>query len=135
MSQQTKRKEFPKDAIALKFNGAPVDLNRGLPDDAEPEVIFLDSEEGLEILRHSTRDLMAQRCRSSNTGAQLTIGPPIENGFYYDIDVDVTFTPEDLKTIEARMKNSPKRNTPSSARTSPARTLWPFSGKGARTTR
>ncbi len=109
MSQQTKRKDFPKDAIALKFNGSPVDLYRDLPDDAEPEVIFLDSEEGLEILRHSTAHLMAQAVQELYPGAQLTIGPPIENGFYYDIDVDVTFTPEDLKKIEARMKKLAKK--------------------------
>ena len=109
MSQQTQQKDFPKDAIALKIGGAPADLNRGLPDDAEPEFILLDSEEGLEILRHSTAHLMAQAVQELYPGAQLTIGPPIENGFYYDIDVDVTFTPEDLKTIEARMKKLAKK--------------------------
>ncbi|MCE2453374.1 MAG: threonine--tRNA ligase, partial [Nitrospinae bacterium] len=100
---------MPKNAIALKIDGAPVDLNRGLPDDAEPEFILLDSEEGLEILRHSTAHLMAQAVQELYPGAQLTIGPPIENGFYYDIDVDVTFTPEDLKSIEARMKKLAKK--------------------------
>ena len=109
MSQQTKSKDFPKDAIALKIGGEPVDLNRGHPDDSEPEFILLDSDEGLEILRHSTAHLMAQAVQELYPGAQLTIGPPIENGFYYDIDVDVTFTPEDLKTIEARMKKLAKK--------------------------
>lgn len=109
MSQQTKQKDLPNNAIALKIDGAPVDLNRGLPDDAEPEFILLDSEEGLEILRHSTAHLMAQAVQELYPGAQLTIGPPIENGFYYDIDVDVTFTPEDLKSIEARMKKLAKK--------------------------
>ena len=109
MSQQTKPKDLPKDAIAQKIDGAPVDLNRDLPDNAEPEFILLDSEEGLEILRHSTAHLMAQAVQELYPGAQLTIGPPIENGFYYDIDVDVTFTPEDLKSIEARMKKLAKK--------------------------
>ena len=109
MSQQTKQKDLPKDAVALKIGGSPVDWNRDLPEDAEPEFILLDSAEGLEILRHSTAHLMAQAVQQLYPGAQLTIGPPIKNGFYYDIDVDVTFTPEDLKSIEARMKKLAKK--------------------------
>ena len=104
MSRQTDLKNFPEDVIALRLDGEAVDLNRGLPDDARPEFISLDSEEGLEILRHSTAHLMAQAVRELYPGAQLTIGPPIENGFYYDIDVDAAFTPDDLKKIERRMK-------------------------------
>ena len=104
MSRQTDLKDFPEDVIALRLDGEAVDLNRGLPDDARPEFIPLDSEEGLEILRHSTAHLMAQAVRELYPGAQLTIGPPIENGFYYDIDVDAAFTPDDLKKIERRMK-------------------------------
>ncbi len=104
MSRQTDLKDFPEDVIALRLDGEAVDLNRGLPDDARPEFIPLDSQEGLEILRHSTAHLMAQAVRELYPGAQLTIGPPIENGFYYDIDVDAAFTPDDLKKIERRMK-------------------------------
>ena len=104
MSRQTDLKDFPEDVIALRLDGEVVDLNRDLSDDARPEFISLDSEEGLEILRHSTAHLMAQAVRELYPGAQLTIGPPIENGFYYDIDVDAAFTPDDLKKIERRMK-------------------------------
>ena len=104
MSRQTDLKDFPEDVIALRLDGEAVDLNRDLSDDARPEFISLDSEEGLEILRHSTAHLMAQAVRELYPGAQLTIGPPIENGFYYDIDVDAAFTPDDLKKIERRMK-------------------------------
>ena len=104
MSQPADRKDFPEDAIALRLDGAAVDLNRDLPGDARPEFISLDSEEGLEILRHSTAHLMAQAVRELYPGARLAIGPPIESGFYYDIDVDAAFTPDDLKKIEGRMK-------------------------------
>ena len=104
MSQPADRKDFPEDAIALRLDGAAVDLNRDLPGDARPEFISLDSEEGLEILRHSTAHLMAQAVRELYPGARLAIGPPIESGFYYDVDVDAAFTPDDLKKIEGRMK-------------------------------
>ncbi len=112
MSGQTRIEDFPENAVALKFHGAAVDLHRDLPDDAEAEFILLDSEEGLEILRHSTAHLMAQAVRELYPGAQLTIGPPIENGFYYDIDVDAAFTPEDLKKIEKRMKKLASKKCP-----------------------
>jgi threonyl-tRNA synthetase len=87
---------------------APVawDLDRPLPDVDGPidlDTIAADSDEGRAILRHSTAHLMAQAVTDLFPGAKWAIGPPIEDGFYYDFDVARPFTPEDLEAIEARM--------------------------------
>jgi threonyl-tRNA synthetase len=88
---------------------APVawDLDRPLPDDVagpiELDTIAADTDEGRAILRHSTAHLMAQAVTDLFPGAKWAIGPPIEDGFYYDFDVERPFTPEDLEAIEARM--------------------------------
>ena len=103
MTVQSKLKKPPKDAIAVKVDGEVVDLDRPVPSDAEIEFVSIDSEDGLGILRHSTAHLMAQAVLELFPGAQLTIGPPIGNGFYYDIDFERSFTPEDLLEIEKRM--------------------------------
>ncbi|MEE9275294.1 MAG: threonine--tRNA ligase, partial [bacterium] len=76
------------------------------------EYVSLDSEEGLEILRHSTAHLMAQAVLELYPGSLLTIGPPIESGFYYDIDYERPFTPEDLEKIEGRMGEIAERRLP-----------------------
>ncbi|GGI05005.1 threonine--tRNA ligase [Egicoccus halophilus] len=81
----------------------PWDLDREVPDGAELEGILADSEEGRAILRHSTAHVMAQAVTDLFPNAKWAIGPPIENGFYYDFDVERPFTPEDLDKIEARM--------------------------------
>ncbi len=91
------------DVIAAKVNGAPVDLDRPLNSDCALEWIRLDSPEGLDILRHSTAHLMAQAVQSLFPGTQVTIGPTIEDGFYYDFKRDESFTPEELERIESRM--------------------------------
>ncbi|MDP6277080.1 MAG: threonine--tRNA ligase [Nitrospinota bacterium] len=89
-----------------------VDLDSVPPSGAAVEYVTLDSQEGLEILRHSTAHLMAQAILELFPGAQLTIGPPIDSGFYYDIDLDRSFVPEDLKEIEKRMSKLAKRGFP-----------------------
>jgi threonyl-tRNA synthetase len=81
----------------------PWDLDREVPDGAEVAGILADSEEGRAILRHSTAHVMAQAVTDLFPGAKWAIGPPVENGFYYDFDVERPFTPEDLEKIEARM--------------------------------
>ncbi len=90
--------------IAAKIDGAPVDLERALSKDCSLDWIALDSPEGLDILRHSTAHLMAQAVQSLFPGTQVTIGPTIEDGFYYDFKREASFTPEELEKIEARMR-------------------------------
>ncbi len=90
--------------IAAKIDGVLVDLDRPLSRDCALDWIPLDSAEGLDILRHSTAHLMAQAVQSLFPGTQVTIGPTIEGGFYYDFKRDKSFTPEEIDRIEARMR-------------------------------
>jgi threonyl-tRNA synthetase len=96
--------------IAAKIDGRPVDLNRPLEADCSVEWISMESPDGLEILRHSTAHLMAHAVQSLFPGTQVTIGPTIEDGFYYDFKREQAFTPEELKTIETRMADLAKSN-------------------------
>lgn len=91
------------DIIAAKVDGRPVDLNRPVEQDCSLEWISIDSPDGLDVLRHSTAHLMAQAVQSLFPGTQVTIGPTIEDGFYYDFKRDQAFTGEELEKIEARM--------------------------------
>jgi threonyl-tRNA synthetase len=93
-----------KASLAGKINGNLVDLSTVLPDAAHVELITGKSPESLEIIRHSTSHLMAQAVKSLFPNAQVTIGPAIESGFYYDFDVDSPFSPEDLQKIEDKMR-------------------------------
>jgi threonyl-tRNA synthetase len=99
-------------AVAVRVNGDLLDLNRPLDHDSEIEVVGPDDEEALDILRHSTSHIMAEAVRSLFPGVKVTIGPSIENGFYYDFDYDKSFTPEDLPKIEKRMKEIIKKKEP-----------------------
>ena len=103
-------KRLAKAAIAARVNGTQVDVTRPLTDDCELSIITVDSEEGHEILWHSTSHLMAQAVKELYPEAQIAIGPPIENGFYYDIDVEEPFSDEDLEKIEERMEEIVERN-------------------------
>ncbi|MDX1510586.1 MAG: threonine--tRNA ligase, partial [Nitriliruptorales bacterium] len=90
--------------VAATVNGEEWDLDRPLPDgDVEIAPIAADTEQGRAILRHSVAHLMAQAVTDLFPGAKWAIGPPVENGFYYDFDVERPFTAEDLEAIEARM--------------------------------
>ncbi|WEV52261.1 threonine--tRNA ligase [Bifidobacterium sp. ESL0704] len=93
-----------KNIIAVRLNGKPRDLYTPLHDGDTVEPIALDSEDGLAIMRHSATHVMAQAVQEIRPDAKLGIGPAIENGFYYDFDVDKPFTPDDLKEIDKRMK-------------------------------
>ncbi|WEV59888.1 threonine--tRNA ligase [Bifidobacterium sp. ESL0728] len=93
-----------KNIIAVRLNGKPRDLYTPLHDGDTVEPIALDSEDGLAIMRHSATHVMAQAVQEIRPDAKLGIGPAIDNGFYYDFDVDKPFTPEDLKEIDKRMK-------------------------------
>ncbi|MBO8164411.1 MAG: threonine--tRNA ligase [Brevibacillus sp.] len=102
-----------KKAVAGKLNGKVVDLYTPINEDAKVEVLTLDSPEGLEVYRHSTAHLLAQAVkRLYGQEVKLGIGPVIENGFYYDMDIPVSLTPEDLGKIEAEMEKIVKENLP-----------------------
>ncbi|HEV8341830.1 MAG TPA: threonine--tRNA ligase [Candidatus Binatia bacterium] len=90
--------------IAARIDGVLVDLERALSEDCTLEWISLDSPEGLDILRHSTAHLMAHAVQSLFPGTQVTIGPTIEDGFYYDFKRVGSFAPEELEKIEERMR-------------------------------
>ena len=93
------------DAIAANLDGHPVDLSTPLVQDAELSFIDISSDEGREILRHSTSHVMAQAVKALYPNIKVTIGPSIENGFYYDFDYENTFSPEDLDKIERKMQD------------------------------
>ncbi|MFH1124681.1 MAG: threonine--tRNA ligase [Pseudomonadota bacterium] len=90
--------------VAVRVNGEKRDLSGPVGAESELEPIFLESEEGLEILRHSTSHVMAMAVRGLFPGVKVTIGPAIENGFYYDFDYERPFKEEDLPEIEKRMQ-------------------------------
>ena len=92
-----------KEVIAYFINGQARDLYRELHDGDTVEAITIDSEMGLNILRHSCTHVMAQAVKQIRPNVKYGIGPFIENGFYYDFGVDEPFTPEDLKAIEKYM--------------------------------
>ena len=96
--------------IAAKLNGSPVDLSRALDEDCSVEWVSIDSPEGLDVLRHSTAHLMAQAVQSLFPGTQVTIGPTIRDGFYYDFKRETPFTPEEIAKIEQRMEELARAN-------------------------
>ena len=93
-----------KKALAGKLNGTMYDLKRPIEMDGTIEIITQDQPEALEILRHSTAHLMAQAIKRLYKDVKLGVGPVIEGGFYYDIDLEQSLTPEDLPLIEKEMK-------------------------------
>jgi threonyl-tRNA synthetase len=95
---------FRKIAIAAKLDGRTVDLARPVDQDCTLDFVAADSPEGLEVLRHSSAHLMAQAVQGLFPGTQVTIGPTIQDGFYYDFKSDHTFSTEDLERIEKRMQ-------------------------------
>ncbi len=101
-------------ALAVKVNGRSEDLNSvrslGVEDVVEP--ITYDSDEGREIYRHSTSHVMAHAVKTLFPDAKVAIGPAIRDGFYYDFDIDRTFTPEDLAAIEKEMEKIVRRDPP-----------------------
>ena len=103
-----------KAAVAAVVNGEEWDLGRALPDGAEVAIITGDSAEGRHVLRHSTAHVMAQAVTQLFDGAKFSIGPAIENGFYYDFDLPggKTFSDDDLTAIEAKMAEIIKADQP-----------------------
>jgi threonyl-tRNA synthetase len=98
--------------IAGKVNGEMRDLSFPISESSEVEFISIDSEKGLDILRHSASHIMAQAVQEVFKGAKVAIGPAIENGFYYDFDYTRPFTIEDLEAIENKMQEIIDRDYP-----------------------
>lgn len=102
-----------KKAVAGKKDGKVVDLYTALDEDAAIEIVTLDSADGLEVYRHSTAHLLAQAVkRLYGKEVKFGIGPVIEDGFYYDMDIPVSLSPEDLSKIEAEMEKIVKEDLP-----------------------
>ena len=93
-----------KAALAGKVDGKLVDTSHVINADAQLSIITEKSDEGLEVIRHSAAHLLAQAVKALYPAAQITIGPVIDDGFYYDIDCETRFTPEVLAAIEAKME-------------------------------
>jgi len=98
-----------RDVVVARVNGQLRDLAWILADGDEVEPVSSDSPDGRSVIRHSTAHVMAQAVQEAFAEAKLGIGPPIENGFYYDFLLDRAFTPEDLKKIESRMRDIVKQ--------------------------
>lgn len=94
-----------RNACSCKINGAVKDLRTVVDADCEFEVLTFDDEDGKRTFNHTASHVMAQAVKRLYPNAKLTIGPAIENGFYYDFDVETSFGPEDLEKIEKEMKN------------------------------
>ena len=101
-----------KAALAGKVDNKLVDLSHIVETDANVAIVTAKDPEALELIRHSTSHLMAQAVKELYPTAEVTIGPAIENGFYYDFKFERAFTPEDLEKIEARMKELVKKDIP-----------------------
>ncbi|MBL8482786.1 MAG: threonine--tRNA ligase [Rhodocyclaceae bacterium] len=108
-----------KAALAGKVDGRLVDLSHRVEADARVAIVTERDAEGLDLIRHSTAHLLAYAVKELFPDAQVTIGPVIEHGFYYDFSYKRPFTPEDLAAIEARMQELSKRDLPVS------REVWP----------
>jgi threonyl-tRNA synthetase len=105
-------RRLAKDALAGKINGKVVDVYTPVPDGAKIEIVTPKSEEGIDTIRHSTAHLMAHAVQELFPGTQVTIGPVIENGFYYDFGTDRPFTDDDLRRIEEKMEEIARRDLP-----------------------
>ncbi|MEG7333674.1 threonine--tRNA ligase [Bacillus sp. 0102A] len=101
-----------KKSLAGKLNGEEIDLKMPINEDGKVEIITEGSEEGLQIMRHSTAHLLAQAIKRIYKDVKFGVGPVIENGFYYDVEMEEAITPEDLPKIEKEMKKIVNANLP-----------------------
>ncbi len=107
------RGKVPRDVVAVRAGGKVIDLHTPFDAGAEFEPVKADEPEGLEVIRHSTAHVMADAVQRLFPGTQVTIGPAVEDGFYYDFDrPDGPFTDEDLRRIEGAMAELAKADTP-----------------------
>ncbi|HEX7037349.1 MAG TPA: threonine--tRNA ligase [Pseudomonadales bacterium] len=105
-------KSLAKAAVAVRVNGKLIDLYLPIEQDATVEIVTRDSKDGVELLRHDAAHVMAEAVKELYPETQVTIGPTIENGFYYDFAREEPFTPEDLEKIEQRMREIVARDEP-----------------------
>ena len=105
-------KDLTDQIVAGRVDGQLVDLNTPLERSVSVDFVSLDSEDGLNILRHSTSHVMAYAVKELFKGVKVSIGPSIEKGFYYDFDYEGSFTPDDLARIEEKMAELVKRDIP-----------------------
>ena len=103
-------KKLGEDALAAKVNGKLKDLFAPISEDSALQIITFKDKEGLEVFRHSTSHLLAHAATELFPDAKPTIGPAVEEGFYYDFDIEHHFTPEDLNKIEQRMHEIVKKD-------------------------
>ncbi len=103
-------KSLSKKAVALKVDGKLCDLSKALDEDAAVEIVLRDDIEAIELIRHDTAHIMAQAVQELFPGTQVTIGPVIKHGFYYDFDPKQPFSTEDFPKIEKKMREIVKRN-------------------------
>src|SRR5207253_7550016 len=101
-----------KAALAAKVDGKLVDTSYIIDRDAAMAIVTDKDPEGLEVLRHSTAHLLAYAVKELFPDAQVTIGPVIEDGFYYDFSYKRAFTPEDLAAIEKKLADVAQKNEP-----------------------
>ena len=104
-------KELKKTALAARVNGTVQDLAKPVPDGSQLEILTADDPDGLRVLRHTASHVLAQAVKTLKPEAKLAIGPAIDNGFYYDFDVDEPFTPEFLAAVEKEMARIIKKNS------------------------
>src|SRR5688500_18059159 len=105
-------KSLAKKAVAMSLDGALKDLAEPISRSAEIRILTREDDEALELIRHDAAHVMAEAVQALFPGTQVTIGPAIENGFYYDFARDTPFTPDDLAKIEAKMKEIVAANRP-----------------------
>ena len=101
-----------KAALAVRVDGEMKDLSLSIEQDAEVSIVTAKDEDALDLLRHDAAHVMAEAVQELYPGTQVTIGPSIENGFYYDFARDEPFTPDDLEKIEAKMAEIVDRDSP-----------------------
>jgi threonyl-tRNA synthetase len=112
-------KSLAKKAVAMVLDGKLKDLADPIDSDGKIEIVTRDDPRALELIRHDAAHVMAEAVQELYPGTQVTIGPVIENGFYYDFARNQPFTPEDLPAIEAKMREIVARNAPFS------KEVWP----------
>ena len=105
-------KSLAKRAMAVKVDGRLADLSAPVPDGGALEIVTRDAPDALELIRHDAAHVMAEAVQELYPGTQVTIGPVIENGFYYDFAREEPFHPEDLARIEVKMREIIARNVP-----------------------
>jgi threonyl-tRNA synthetase len=105
-------KSLAKAALAIKVDGRMKDIYLPIEQDATVEIVTRDTAAGLDLLRHDAAHVLAEAVKELFPETQVTIGPTIENGFYYDFSRPEPFTPDDLERIEARMREIVKRDEP-----------------------